>query len=144
TEYEGDKTDATFSPDGRWVVYSANSANLREASLFVTNLQGGPTIQITDAGVYDGAPSWSPDGKQIVFESTAVPVRPGWKGWLERMLAHFYRLIENEPRTHLWKIKVPEEILVQLCLAGSTCSKGEECAVPERLWLSGPGCRMPH
>jgi TolB protein len=124
TEGEGDKTDATFSPDGRWVVYSADNANLREASLFVTNLRGGPIIQITDAGVYDGAPSWSPDGKQIVFESTAIPVRPGWKGWLERMLARFYRLIENEPRTHLWKIKVPKEILVQLCLAGSTCSEG--------------------
>ena len=125
TEGDGDKTDATFSPDGRWVVYSADNASLREATLFVINFQGGPTIQITNAGVYDGAPSWSPDGKQIVFKSTANrPVQPGLQGWLERLLARFHRLIGSEPGTSLWKIKAPDEMLEQLCLVGSPCSKG--------------------
>ena len=71
TKGDGDKTDATFSPDGRWVLYSADKSNLKHAALFATSLDGERTYQVTNGGVYDVAPSWSPDGKTIVFESAA-------------------------------------------------------------------------
>jgi TolB protein len=63
----GDKTDASFSPDGQWIVYSSDQG-IEYASLFVIPAQGGEAIRVTDYDGYDGAPSWSGDGR-IVFES---------------------------------------------------------------------------
>jgi len=66
----GDKTDATFSPNGVWIVYSSNNETLDYANIFIKNLTTGQLIQVTDyANGYDGAPSWGTNNK-IVFEST--------------------------------------------------------------------------
>lgn len=69
TRGAGDKTDASFSPDGQWIVYSAEQPGLAFANLFITSVTEGDTVQVTHYDGYDGAPSWSPDGKQIAFES---------------------------------------------------------------------------
>jgi len=70
TSGPGDKTDASFSPDGQWIVYSSNEGGEAFANLYVKPVNGGNSIKIThyDAG-YDGAPSWSPGGDRIAFES---------------------------------------------------------------------------
>jgi TolB protein len=120
TEGEGDKTDATFSPDGNWVVYSADNPELRHASLFVINVRGGPPTQITNADVYDGAPSWSPDGKSIVFESISAQTATGLQGWVEGIWGHVAKLARSQP-TRLWTIEVPQDVLQRLCLQGSPC-----------------------
>jgi TolB protein len=65
----GDKTDASFSPDGKWIVYSSDEGNLEFANLFMAPVTGGDSIRITEGKNYDGAPSWSPDGSMIVYES---------------------------------------------------------------------------
>lgn len=70
TDGEGDKTDASFSYDGEWVVYSSDQWEMEFASLFVLNIGGGPSRRITHSDGYDGAPSWSPDGDRIAFESS--------------------------------------------------------------------------
>lgn len=69
TNGSGDKTDASFSPDGQWIVYSSNEGGLEFANLFIISVLGGNAIRITNFQGYDGAPSWSPDGKTIAFES---------------------------------------------------------------------------
>jgi TolB protein len=69
TNGSGDKTDASFSPDGKWIVYSSDQSGLEFANLFITSVQNGNAIRITRYEGYDGAPSWSPDGKKIAFES---------------------------------------------------------------------------
>jgi len=65
-----DKTDASFSPDGGWLVYSSNEGDLEFANLYIIPVDGGMPERVTqyDNG-YDGAPSWSPDGTRIAFES---------------------------------------------------------------------------
>ena len=69
TDGVGDKTDASFSPDGKWIVYSSNEEGLEFANIFLKPVSDGPPIRLTYNGDgYDGAPSWSPDGKIIVFE----------------------------------------------------------------------------
>ncbi|MBI9046423.1 MAG: PD40 domain-containing protein [Anaerolineaceae bacterium] len=69
TSGSGDKTDASFSPDGQWIVYSSNQSGLEFANLFITSLTGDKLLRLTHYEGYDGAPSWSPDGKKIAFES---------------------------------------------------------------------------
>lgn len=66
----GDKTDASFSPDGARIVYSAGGPDIEFANLFTVPVSGGEPQLLTCNGSYDGAPSWSPDGSRIVFEST--------------------------------------------------------------------------
>jgi len=65
----GDKTDASFSPDGQWIVYSSNESGLVFANLYITPVSGGNATRLTNFKGYDGAPSWSPDGNKIAFES---------------------------------------------------------------------------
>jgi TolB protein len=85
----GDKTDASFSPNGQWIVYSSSQSGLEFANLFIIPVLGGNAIQITHYEGYDGAPSWSPDGDQIAFESYAGDP-------------------DNSSGTTLWVIDVPE------------------------------------
>lgn len=67
----GSKTDASFSPDGKWIVYSSDGqGELHFANIYVTRISDGETKRITNYEGYDGAPSWSADGKTIYFEST--------------------------------------------------------------------------
>jgi len=69
TSGQGDKTDASFSPDGDWIVYSSDENELDLANLFVVPVDGGASTRVTEWPGYDGAPSWSPDGSKIAFES---------------------------------------------------------------------------
>jgi dipeptidyl aminopeptidase/acylaminoacyl peptidase len=65
-----------ISPDGKLVVYQVTSVNLADnkttTDLWIadTNANGkGALRQLTNAGKSDKHPRWSPDGKQILFES---------------------------------------------------------------------------
>jgi TolB protein len=84
----GDKTDASFSPDGKWIIYSSDEGELRYANLFIIGADGGSSTRLTQYEGYDGAPSWSPDGRWIVFESS--PGKPS-----------------DSEGTSLWRIPVP-------------------------------------
>lgn len=65
----GDKTDASFSPDGNYIVYSSDEDELEYANIFIIPVTGGNSTRVTNYDGYDGAPSWSPDGNKIAFES---------------------------------------------------------------------------
>ena len=88
----GDKTDASFSPDGRWIVYSSDEGDLAYANLFIIPVTGGPPTCLTTYSGYDGAPAWSPDGRWIAFET--APQDPGEAG-----------------ATTLWRVPVPEQFI---------------------------------
>lgn len=71
------KTDASFSPDGKHIVYSSNERGEKYANLYIIPSVGGASMRVTNSESYDGAPSWSPDGNKISFESSFVdPERP--------------------------------------------------------------------
>jgi len=88
TSGSGDKTDASFSPDGKWIVYSSDNGELDFANLYILPVSGGTPLRVTNNNGYDGAPSWSPDGTKIVFES--CPGDP-----------------DNSPGTSIWMIETP-------------------------------------
>ena len=57
---------ATFSPDGRWVAYSATAPELRAGNLFVEPFPTtGATYPISKGTGFH--PMWSPDGKELVY-----------------------------------------------------------------------------
>ena len=70
TSGSGDKTDGSFSPNGQYIVYSSDEGGEKYANLYTIPSSGGPSRKITNSDFYDGAPSWSPDGKKIIFESS--------------------------------------------------------------------------
>ena len=59
----------SFSPDGQWVAYSA----FPEGTIWRSRADGSDKLQLTYAPLWGIAPSWSPDGKQIVFSGAAPP-----------------------------------------------------------------------
>ena len=70
TDTPSGDTDASWSPDGDWIVYSADFGAAPLPNIFVIPAVGGKPVRIThDDNHEDGAPSWSPDGKWIAFES---------------------------------------------------------------------------
>lgn len=82
-------TDASWSPDGKWIVYSSNTDGLALPSLFIVAADGGAPVRLThdDASV-DSTPVWSPDGQWIAFSS-----RSG---------------LRDELPASLWRIAVPQ------------------------------------
>ena len=83
-------TDAIFSPDGRWIIYSSENEAVELANIYKIPAEGGTPVRITHYSGYDGAPSISPDGRRIAFESSA-----GYP--------------EGSAGTSLWLIDVPME-----------------------------------
>jgi TolB protein len=68
TSGDGDKTDACFSNDGRYIIYSCDT-NLEFANIYKISVEGGSPVRLTDYEGYDGAPSISSDGGKLSFES---------------------------------------------------------------------------
>jgi TolB protein len=67
---DGDKTDATFSPDARYIVYSGEYGDEDGEYLLAAPLTGGKPFRITRHSGYHGAASWSPDGSYLVQEAS--------------------------------------------------------------------------
>ena len=67
---DNDDSDASWSPDGKWVLDSAtyfNSAG--EPNIWVVSADGTQLVRATNNLHEDGAPAMSPDGAWIYFES---------------------------------------------------------------------------
>lgn len=65
----GDKTDATFSPDGQRILYSGTSASGSDGLMLIA-VDGRSPSSVDHGPGYWGAASWSPDGKWIAAETS--------------------------------------------------------------------------
>jgi TolB protein len=68
TSGSGNKTDACFSNDGEFIIYSYDGG-LTYANIYRISLQGGSPERLTNYDGYDGAPTISSDGSKLAFES---------------------------------------------------------------------------
>ncbi len=72
TDFEGSKTDAVFSADGQYIFFSAENSEVELANIYMVSISNNIPIRITDYSGYDGAPSISPDGTKLIFETSSV------------------------------------------------------------------------
>jgi len=61
------QTDATWSPDGRFIAYTSDRSG--NFDIWVQLVAGGDPVQVTHDPASDVQPDWSPDGTKIVFRS---------------------------------------------------------------------------
>jgi TolB protein len=62
-------TDATFSPDGNWILFSKGGEE--QDRLYAVPKDGGTPVKVGSNSGYQGAPSWSPDGRFVATETSA-------------------------------------------------------------------------
>ena len=74
--------DPQVSPDGRWVMFSAIDVNLQENSkkphLWIVPAAGGESKQITNGQSGENRGRFSPDGKSILYTSSATGSSQIW------------------------------------------------------------------
>ncbi len=64
--------EVTFSRDGKWMAYSTYP----EGALVRSRVDGSDRLQLTFAPTHGFNPTWSPDGSQIAFMTSAHPGGP--------------------------------------------------------------------
>jgi Tol biopolymer transport system component len=83
-----------WSPDGRriayvsdnaWYVYSADMlGNIAPSSIWVADVAGRSTTQVTEADHLNAAPTWLPDGRGLLYVSGQGGGRDIYQLWLDR------------------------------------------------------------
>jgi Tol biopolymer transport system component len=75
--YQGTRAilSCDVSPDGAWLVLGASSP---EEDLLLVRPGGGDLRQLTDDPARDRTPSWSPDGRRILFASNRSGKYEAW------------------------------------------------------------------
>ncbi len=69
--FEGDYNAApVWSPRGNWIAYVCRTPK-KEYKLCLITPDGQKRVQLTTGQGVDDSPSWSPDGRHLVFSSTA-------------------------------------------------------------------------
>ncbi len=67
TDAEGYDAEASYSPDGKLIVFTSMRDNDQE--VYIMDSDGQHARRITHKPGYDGGPFFSPDGKRIVYRS---------------------------------------------------------------------------
>ncbi|MCE2393478.1 PD40 domain-containing protein [Candidatus Poribacteria bacterium] len=64
---------STWSPDGKQIAFTSaelfNGHTLVNSDIFVMDVDGGDSINLTNHDALDQTPDWSPDGNRIAFSS---------------------------------------------------------------------------
>ncbi len=76
--------DYEFSPDGRWIAYSAPDEQFN-SEVWIVSSTGGEPYNVSRHPDYDLGPRWSPDGRRLVWTAKRVDDSIDvWGVWLAR------------------------------------------------------------
>jgi Tol biopolymer transport system component len=62
----------SISPDGRWLAFVVGQGRALRDDIFVRRLGTSSTRRVTDDVINEGRPSWSPDGKRLVYSAENI------------------------------------------------------------------------
>ena len=74
TSFQGQTTNPHFSPDGKWLAFSAEYAGNND--VYVMPAEGGEPKRLTWHPGSDTAEGWTPDGKAVLFTSARATWAP--------------------------------------------------------------------
>jgi len=90
TSFQGQETNPEFSPDGRWLAFSAQYGG--NTDVYVVPAEGGEPRRLTWHPGADIVTGWTPDGR-IVFTSSRASAPSGAEFWTVGLNADFPRRI---------------------------------------------------
>ncbi len=76
TEMPGVASCPSVSPDGRWVAF--HFAGARDREVYVLPAKGGEPVAVAPSAAEDFLPSWSPDGRSLLFVSARGGREEAW------------------------------------------------------------------
>ena len=65
--------NASFSPDGKWIVFTSERNGSGQADLYRVRVDGSELERLTDDPALDDQAAFSPDGSRVAFVSTRAP-----------------------------------------------------------------------
>lgn len=65
----GYDAEGSWSPDGRWILYTQVDAETGEPDLYIRDADGSNPVALVTAKGYDGGPFFSPSGTRITYRS---------------------------------------------------------------------------
>lgn len=87
TSFQGSEFRPSLSPDASQVAFSWNGEQQQDYDIYVMMTDGGPPRRLTETPGWEGAPAWSPDGRQIAFLRAGAVFLISPMGGPERKLA---------------------------------------------------------
>jgi tricorn protease len=91
TSFQGQEANPRFSPDGRWLAFSAQYGG--NVDVYVVASEGGEPRRLTWHPGADLVQGWTPDGQRVVFGSSRTNAPGGQKFWTVGLEADFPRAL---------------------------------------------------
>src|ERR1700737_3174980 len=67
--WHGFFNEPSLSPDGKQLAI-ARSGDGRTADIWIKQLKGGPATKLTNEGIFNRGPTWTPDGRSVTFDGS--------------------------------------------------------------------------